>query len=179
MTLRGFKRMDTVFESALFDNDLGVCVRNPEGKVLQQNKLCLEICGDNQGNVCNVGCMELYACDRSRQWNNRGSHLYENSYTQGGFYDITLLSSNTHMITFLQPLSEKYKEALDYYKILDLTKREREILSYLIKGATNKEISDKIFISRATIKTHLNNFYKKVNDMDLELRYLPKSRLTS
>lgn len=171
--------MKTLLEPTLIDNDLGVCVKDPNGKVIEQNKLCLKICGDCLGEVCKVACMELYANDKSRQWSNWGSHVYKNSYAHDGFYDITLLCSNTHMITFLQPLDEKYKKALDYYKTINLTKREEEILSYIIKGASNTEICDMISVSRATIKTHINNVYKKANDMNLELKYLPKNRIAS
>lgn len=170
--------MDSVLEPSLVDHDLGVCVKSPSGKVLQQNKLCLKICGDCLGKVCDVACMELYAKDESRQWNNWGSHVYKNSYAHDGFYDITLLCSDSHMITFLQPLEDKYKKALEYYKNLNLTKREMEVLSYIIKGATNSEISHKISVSKATIKTHLNNVYKKASDISFELKYLPKNRLS-
>ena len=170
--------MNTVLDTALVDNDLGVCVKDSEGKVLQQNKLCLEICGNCLGKVCNVACMELYAKDNTKQWNKWGSHVYKNSYVHNGFYDITLLCSHTHMITFLQPLEEKYRKAIEYYKKgIDLTKREMEILSYIIQGASNSEICDKISVSRATIRTHLNNVYKKANEMGLELKYLPKKRM--
>ena len=171
--------MDTFLEATLMDNDLGVCVKDAKGKVIQQNKLCLDICGDCLGKVCNVACMELYANDKSRQWNQWGSHVYKNSYAHDGFYDITLLCSNTHMITFLQPLEDSYKEALDYYKKINLTKREEEILSYIIRGASNADICDKISISKATIKTHINNVYKKAHDMNLALKYLPENRLAS
>lgn len=169
--------MDINTDTAFTSSDLGVCVKDSSGKVLQQNKLCLDICGDYLSEVCNVACMELYAQDKSRQWSDWGSHVYKNSYVHDGYYDITLLCSNKRMITFLQPLEGKYKKALDYYKVLNLTKREAEILFYIIKGVSNSEICNNISISKATIKTHLNNVYKKANHMELELKYLPVNRL--
>jgi DNA-binding CsgD family transcriptional regulator len=169
--------MKSVLQQAFEAHDLGVCVKDSEGKVLQQNKVCLGICGDCVGKVCNVACMELYAKDKSRQWNNWGSHVYNNSYAHGDFYDITLLCNDVNMITFLQPLEEKYKKALTYYQKMELTKREMEIFSYIIKGASNSEICEQLSVSRATLKTHLNNVYKKVNDKGMELKYLPGNRL--
>ena len=171
--------MNTVLEPTLVDDDLGVCVKNSDGEVLQQNKVCLRVCGNCFGKVCDVACMKLYANDQSWQWNNLGSHVYSNSYVHGGFYDITLLCSDTHMITFLQSLDGRYEKAIAYYEQLNLTKREMEILSYVIKGATNAEICQNISISKATIKTHLNSFYKKIADMGVELKYLPKNRVPS
>jgi DNA-binding CsgD family transcriptional regulator/ArsR family metal-binding transcriptional regulator len=47
-----------------------------------------------------------------------------------------------------------------------LTNREIEVLQILAKGATNKEISNQLFISGHTVKTHINHIFDKlgVND---------------
>lgn len=45
----------------------------------------------------------------------------------------------------------------------DLTVREREVLSHLTAGCTNKEIGDKLFISEKTVKTHLNSIFRKLH----------------
>ena len=45
----------------------------------------------------------------------------------------------------------------------DLTPREREVLSCLAAGCTNKEIGDKLFISEKTVKTHLNSIFRKLH----------------
>lgn len=43
-----------------------------------------------------------------------------------------------------------------------LTERESEILAEMAKGLTNKAIGDKLFISVATVKTHILNIYRKL-----------------
>lgn len=43
-----------------------------------------------------------------------------------------------------------------------LTAREIEILQLLAKGAGNKEIARSLFITEATVKTHLNHVYGKL-----------------
>ncbi len=43
-----------------------------------------------------------------------------------------------------------------------LTTREKEILGMLLKGKSNKEISDLMFVSTETVKTHLQNIYRKL-----------------
>lgn len=43
-----------------------------------------------------------------------------------------------------------------------LTARESELLILLTQGLTNQELSRKLFVSQATIKTHLSNIYAKL-----------------
>lgn len=44
-----------------------------------------------------------------------------------------------------------------------LTMREQEVLSVLTNGLTNKEIANTLCISEKTVKTHLNNIFRKLN----------------
>ena len=44
-----------------------------------------------------------------------------------------------------------------------LTPREKEILSLLTTGGTNKDIAQILFISEKTVKSHLNNIFRKLN----------------
>lgn len=43
-----------------------------------------------------------------------------------------------------------------------LTQREKDILKALIDGRSNKEISDALFISIETVKTHIKSIYQKL-----------------
>lgn len=43
-----------------------------------------------------------------------------------------------------------------------LTVREKEILGMLLKGKSNKEISDLMCVSTETVKSHLQNIYRKL-----------------
>lgn len=44
-----------------------------------------------------------------------------------------------------------------------LTRREKEILSFLAAGNSNEDIAEKLFISNHTVKTHVFNIYKKID----------------
>lgn len=44
---------------------------------------------------------------------------------------------------------------------LGLTPREREIVSLMLHGRSNKEIGDELFVSTRTVEAHLYNVYKK------------------
>ncbi len=43
-----------------------------------------------------------------------------------------------------------------------LTSKEKEVLGLLAKGASNKEIADKLCVQDVTVKTHLNSIFKKL-----------------
>lgn len=43
-----------------------------------------------------------------------------------------------------------------------LTLKEKEVLNLAAKGCSNKEIADKLFVKDVTVKTHLNNIFKKL-----------------
>lgn len=48
-------------------------------------------------------------------------------------------------------------------KELEITPREYEVLQYISKGLSNKEIGEKLFLSESTIKTHVSNLLIKLN----------------
>ncbi|QBD75404.1 response regulator transcription factor [Ktedonosporobacter rubrisoli] len=47
-----------------------------------------------------------------------------------------------------------------------LTEREREILALLARGASNREISEKLYITGGTVKNHLSNILGKLGVRD-------------
>lgn len=44
-----------------------------------------------------------------------------------------------------------------------LTTRETEVLSLVAQGSNNQEIAEKLFVREVTVKTHMNNVFKKLN----------------
>jgi two-component system, NarL family, response regulator LiaR len=45
----------------------------------------------------------------------------------------------------------------------DLTEREREILTLMVRGLTNPQIGARIFVSRATVRFHVSNILSKLS----------------
>lgn len=171
--------METILESALNNSQVGCCVKDHNKKVLFQNNDCLKVCGDQLGQTCSEGCMELYANDHTQQWKDKGSCVYKNSYMHEQFFDVTVLCSDSHLITFLQPLNDKHEAALAFYRNAGLTKKELAIITAVIQGKSNAEICELLFISKATLKTHLNNVYRKVREQGYEPEHLPYARQMS
>jgi len=58
--------------------------------------------------------------------------------------------------------NEKQEQPEDTTPTVELTPREREILHFLVKGMTNKEISAATHLAVDTIKTHLRNIFRKM-----------------
>ncbi|NEA57992.1 response regulator transcription factor [Streptomyces sp. SID13666] len=48
----------------------------------------------------------------------------------------------------------------------DLTRREREVLTLIGQGLPNRAIAENLFISEATVKTHINNLFAKAGIRD-------------
>jgi DNA-binding NarL/FixJ family response regulator len=44
----------------------------------------------------------------------------------------------------------------------ELTKRERQVLCLMAKGRRNAEISEELFLSPLTVKTHVNHIFRKL-----------------
>lgn len=57
--------------------------------------------------------------------------------------------------------SEKRQQDLPN-ELLSLSQREMEVLSYLALGWTDNDIAEKLFVSKATVKTHLRRIYSKL-----------------
>jgi len=57
-------------------------------------------------------------------------------------------------------------QATTIEKKIDLTKKEKEIVSLICHGCRNKEIAQRLDISEQTVKSHCNRIYKKVGVSD-------------
>jgi DNA-binding NarL/FixJ family response regulator len=50
--------------------------------------------------------------------------------------------------------------------VAQLTEREREVLTLLARGASNREISETLYIASGTVKNHLSNILGKLGVRD-------------
>ncbi len=58
----------------------------------------------------------------------------------------------------------------------ELSERQKEVYDLIISGKTNKEIMTELFIEQSTLKSHINQIYKKLN---IKSRSELKSKLKS
>ena len=74
---------------------------------------------------------------------------------------ILLLRTLRKKLKLTPALTGKTSEQLFQDNIITL--REKEIINLILKGKSNKEIEEELYISLGTVKNHLYNIYKKLN----------------
>jgi len=56
--------------------------------------------------------------------------------------------------------------AVEVSASVELTPREAEVLTLIARGKSNTEIAGELFVSAATVKTHINNLFAKIGVRD-------------
>lgn len=151
--------LDTICKS------IGVCIKDLEKNVVFQSQVSLDLCGNLQGRVCDKGCMNLYHQVEECSAISQGMKVFKNADIDGSKVDAMILNDGTQISTFIYPLDENQGKIEKQEKFLlerGLTKSETQIMLLVLNGLTNSQIAEKLFISKATLKTHLNNAYKKL-----------------
>lgn len=69
----------------------------------------------------------------------------------------------TSVVTALRRALERAEQTALPGDTVDLTDRERDVLELMVAGATNEEISERLFISLFTVKSHVRNILHKLN----------------
>lgn len=80
---------------------------------------------------------------------------------------LSLYDDHIHITDDLNELKEKVKTAVaiegdDNEEKESLSAREKEIIILVVKGMTNQEIADKLFLSVHTVMTHRRNIARKL-----------------
>jgi two-component system, NarL family, nitrate/nitrite response regulator NarL len=80
-----------------------------------------------------------------------------------------------------QVLSRRKAPEREELQVAALTPREREVIELVCQGLRNKEITDRLHISLATVSHHLTSVYRKleVTDRTSLVVYAAKNRLVS
>jgi len=70
------------------------------------------------------------------------------------------------MMNFFQGLNSAPQTGSSVAAFPDLTEREREVLTLMAKGVSNKDIAEKLFISMKTASNHITNIFSKLQVAD-------------
>ena len=70
------------------------------------------------------------------------------------------------MMNFFQGLNHAPQTGVSAAAFPELTEREREVLTLIAQGVSNKEIAEKLFISMKTVSNHITNIFSKLQVAD-------------
>ncbi len=76
---------------------------------------------------------------------------------------LTKVIDPTELLSLISKTLQSHHATESPNYIKDLTPRELEILAWLVKGDSNKEIAKELHISESTVKVHVQNILKKFN----------------
>lgn len=91
-------------------------------------------------------------------------HTNKESQSQWYYYGIIIfciISVFLNIVLFSKLYHKKKNSITDLRSTL--TKQEQNILQLLLEDKSNKDIAEALFVSLSTVKTHVNNVYKKLN----------------
>jgi DNA-binding NarL/FixJ family response regulator len=70
------------------------------------------------------------------------------------------------MMNFFQSLGTSSREGSAAAAFPELTEREREVLTLIAQGVSNKDIAERLFISAKTVSNHITNIFSKLQVAD-------------
>jgi DNA-binding CsgD family transcriptional regulator len=72
------------------------------------------------------------------------------------------INSTPNFLVTLSDLADEQKQETTFQTRFQLSRRELDIIYYLVRGLSDNEIGEKLYISRQTVHTHTKNIYKKL-----------------
>jgi DNA-binding CsgD family transcriptional regulator len=143
-------------------NKVGICIKSQDETVEHQNELCIKTCGNQVGKKCEKGCMLHYKNSSVDAAFDRGFKLLKNLDSDGHSLDAVMFNDGQKLTTLFYDKAEVLKNQMEFIKRFSLSKAELSVIEKFLAGYKSREIADQLFISKATLRTHLNNIYKKL-----------------
>lgn len=148
------------------NKELGICIKKINQEVISQNDVCKNSCGDMVGKICEKGCMTNHVLSTNAETGlAEGMTLVKNSIVDDSIVDAVVINDGETLTTITYSLEGKMKSVQhvqEELKNFGLTKSELTIFTMVLQGSKNSQICKTLFISKPTLKTHLNNIYKKL-----------------
>lgn len=117
-------------------------------KLKELKNIILKFCPpDSSAKLLNTALYDIYRCEEEL-----GSHCkIEDNLL------LPAIQCAKAKVSSQKPISNDDSEEKE-----SLSNREKEIVSYVVKGMTNQEIADKLFLSVHTVMTHRRNIARKL-----------------
>ena len=145
----------------------GHCLRSlVDGKVVDRNEASYVLCGDDVTCEGSELCRSLYKSYVECLPINSGVTVHKNIELKPNHpVDMVFIAEENSVQTIIVGRSSLEESEVVKKKFLTnygLTKSEIKIMLEVFSGKRNQDIANMLFISKATLKTHLNNIYKKL-----------------
>jgi DNA-binding CsgD family transcriptional regulator len=137
------------------------CVLSEGGRVLFQNRSCRNLCGDYRWEECPRTCVSTCEGAEGKTPHGDGIRFFPNAKIGNQRFDAVFVDNGPSRMVILHPLRERQERLKDRFEARGLSPREMEVVRLGLEGWTNERIRKELGISAATLKTHLNNIYKK------------------
>jgi hypothetical protein len=155
--------MDKWLIKAFQETTAGFCIQDEKEVVLYQNLASKTFCGNLTGKTCPGSCFRSSKEHPGhREWAKEGIRFHPNFKIGSRRFDAVFLNAPPFRMILVYPRWQKLKERLDYFKHRGLSRREMQVVALCVEGLTNSQIAQKLGISKATLKTHMNKIYRKV-----------------
>ena len=145
----------------------GICLTDANKTVLFQNNVYEQICGKHTSKVCNI-CQDFVYSNKQLYPTGDFSELTSELVfcKRQEFPDFTCdiykhIEKNHKELTILVPVNKVFNQYLQLLTNKKLTSREIEVATLILEHKSNIEIQNALFISKSTLKTHLNHIYSK------------------
>lgn len=145
-------------------NKIAICIADHKGKILSKNEACTPFCSASEGSICQFLFNNSHlSLDHQANLDNTEGMIYRKCLTINNTpVDVVTINDGTALTTFFYSLNDHIQKQLVLLGEYDLSKRELEVASLMLHGFLNEAIAKKLFISKATLKTHINSIYKKI-----------------
>lgn len=176
-----FKHKISMLKCSTENMPFGLVVFDEYYNILEYNKLGIEYCGNitNQygfNDIVKNFKRDIYKIIKQEEDNEESKYVFNSmKYTYRvikGY--MVLISSNYKSISdnnfrkdimiyiYNINLMRKTNEINKFVNTYKLTKREIEVSKLICEGLSNKEIAEELFISSHTVKSHIDNIFRKL-----------------
>ena len=107
-----------------------------------------------------IPLLVLFPLDMIFFWN----HAFKFTYLSFAAFAVYLyyFISRRYFLTYESVTEASVTLQTEFLEAHEVSNREQEIIGLLVKGLSNQEIAEKLFISPNTVKTHIKNIYTKL-----------------
>ncbi len=107
-----------------------------------------------------IPLLVLFPLDMIFFWN----HAFKFTYLSFAAFAVYLyyFISRRYFLTYESVTEASVTLQTEFLEAHEVSNREQEIIGLLVKGLSNQEIAEKLFISPNTVKTHIKNIYAKL-----------------